>query len=77
MPAQLQLPTPATTPAHFSAAFTAPANDMKPDAPVNRGSALERRARLTARLAKLAAAGHLAPWPARSAHWAAAPARSA
>lgn len=61
MPAQLQIPSPATTPAHFSAAFTAPADDRKPDASANRGSALERRSRLTARLAKLAAAGHLAP----------------
>jgi uncharacterized Zn-finger protein len=36
-------------------------HDRKADASANRGSALERRARLTARLAKLAAAGHLAP----------------
>ncbi|MFJ7997953.1 replication initiator [Streptomyces sp. NPDC096310] len=61
MPAQLQLPSPTTTSAISNAAFASPAHGRKADAPVNRGSALERRARLTARLAKLAAAGHLVP----------------
>jgi hypothetical protein len=41
--------------------FATPARPSTADASANRGSALERRARLTARLAKLAAAGHLAP----------------
>ncbi|MBY8885846.1 Replication initiation protein [Streptomyces sp. PTM05] len=58
MPAQLQLPTTATP---ASAAFAAPSLTSSADMSVNRGSALERRARLTAKLAKLAAAGHLAP----------------
>jgi len=61
MPAQLQLPTPATTSAPTSEMFTASAHAGRADASTRRGSALERRARLTARLAKLAAAGHLAP----------------
>jgi len=61
MPAQLQLPTPAATSAHFGAAFTAPSDTRTADVAPNGSSALERRARLTARLAKLAAAGHLAP----------------
>ncbi|MFF7192173.1 replication initiator [Streptomyces sp. NPDC008079] len=61
MPAQLQLPTPATTFTPASTAFAAPARTTSPDTSANRNSALERRARLTARLAKLAAAGHLAP----------------
>jgi len=61
MPAQLQLPTPTTTSTPASAAFAAPSLTSSADMSVNRGSALERRARLTARLAKLAAAGHLAP----------------
>ncbi|GLW58999.1 replication initiator [Kitasatospora phosalacinea] len=61
MPAQLPLLTPATTSTHAGAAFAAPAHDRKADASASRNSALERRARLTARLAKLAAAGYLAP----------------
>ncbi|WP_034087586.1 replication initiator [Streptacidiphilus albus] len=61
MPAQLQLPTPPSASAHSIAPFTEPAHDRKADASANSGSALERRARLTARLAKLAATGHLAP----------------
>ena len=61
MPAQLQLPCPATTSASTNATFATPAHSGTADASANRNSALERRARLTARLAKLAAAGHLAP----------------
>ncbi|MEU9130705.1 replication initiator [Kitasatospora sp. NPDC048540] len=61
MPAQLQLPSPTDTSAISNATFAAPAHDRKADASAHRNSALERRARLTARLAKLAAAGHLAP----------------
>jgi len=52
---QLQLPSPTNR------TFAAPAQEGRTDPPVKRDSALERRARLTARLAKLAAAGHLAP----------------
>ncbi|MGS2590558.1 replication initiator [Streptomyces hebeiensis] len=65
MPAQLQLPPPAST---LSAAwrYAAPTAPPTPphgttDASASRHSALERRARLTAKLAKLAATGHLAP----------------
>ncbi|WP_405587918.1 replication initiator [Streptomyces sp. NBC_01190] len=61
MPAQLQLPSPAITSTPTNATFATPAHSGKADASANRDSALERRARLTARLAKLAAAGHLAP----------------
>ena len=61
MPAQLQLPPPATTSAPANATFATPAHGGRADASANRGPALERRARLTARLAKLAATGHLAP----------------
>jgi len=61
MPAQLQLPTPATTSTPASTAFAAPALTTSADTSANRSSALERRARLTAKLAKLAAAGYLAP----------------
>jgi hypothetical protein len=61
MPAQLQLPYPATTSAPTNATFATPAHCGTADASANRNSALERRARLTARLAKLAAAGHLSP----------------
>ena len=61
MPAQLQLPYPATGSAPANATFATPAHSGTADASANRGSSLERRARLTARLAKLAAAGHLAP----------------
>jgi hypothetical protein len=61
MLAQLQLPTPATTSTPASTAFAAPALTTSADTSANRNSALERRARLTARLAKLAAAGYLAP----------------
>ncbi|GAA5001255.1 hypothetical protein GCM10025734_36920 [Kitasatospora paranensis] len=55
MPAQLQLPSPTNR------TFATPTQQGRADLPVNRDSALERRGRLTARLAKLAAAGHLAP----------------
>ncbi|MGA5642811.1 replication initiator [Streptomyces cinereoruber] len=58
MPAQLQLPTPATTSTPASTAFAAPALTTSADTSTNRNSALERRARMTA---KLAAAGYLAP----------------
>ncbi|GAA3007353.1 replication initiator protein RepSA [Kitasatospora albolonga] len=61
MPAQLQLPTPATTSTPASAAFAASTRVERADTSANRDSALERRARLTARLAKLAAAGYLSP----------------
>jgi len=61
MPAQLQLPSPATTSAPTNATFATPPHSGTADASANRNSVLERRARLTARLAKLAAAGHLAP----------------
>ncbi|MFF2351860.1 replication initiator [Kitasatospora sp. NPDC058115] len=61
MPAQLQLPSPATTSSPADEAFAAPALTSSADTSEHRGSALERRARLTARLAKLAAAGYLAP----------------
>ncbi|MFD8081629.1 replication initiator [Kitasatospora sp. NPDC059722] len=61
MPAQLQLPTPATTSTPASTACAAPARTTSADTSTHRNSALERRARLTARLAKLAAAGYLAP----------------
>ncbi|GAA1370285.1 hypothetical protein GCM10009612_59750 [Streptomyces beijiangensis] len=61
MPAQLQLPSPTTTSAISNTTFAAPAHTPKANTSANGGSALERRARLTARLAKLAAAGHLAP----------------
>jgi len=61
MPAQLQLPSPTTTSATSNTTFAAPAHTPKADTSANRYSALERRARLTARLAKLAAAGHLSP----------------
>ncbi|GHH86367.1 replication initiator [Streptomyces capitiformicae] len=63
MPAQLQLPYPTTVPAASRpssplAAPTCPADATA--SPAGR-SALERRARLTAKLAKLAATGQLAP----------------
>ncbi|WP_034088714.1 replication initiator [Streptacidiphilus albus] len=61
MPAQLQLPSPTTTSAPANRAFAPPALARSADTSGNRDPALERRARLTARLAKLAAAGHLAP----------------
>ncbi|MFF0086953.1 replication initiator [Streptomyces canus] len=64
MPAQLQLPYPATVPAASrpSSAFTTPTRPGGLTASAAAGrSALERRARLTARLAKLAATGQLAP----------------
>ena len=66
MPAQLQLPYPATVPiaSRPSSAFTTPTcpADATATASAAAGrSALERRARLTARLAKLAATGQLAP----------------
>ncbi|MGY3334025.1 hypothetical protein ACVW0K_000124 [Streptomyces filamentosus] len=63
MPAQLQLPYSVSAPAasHPSPAFTTPTCPADVTASTAERSALERRARLTARLAKLAAAGHLAP----------------
>ncbi|MEH0468154.1 Replication initiation protein [Streptomyces sp. B21-097] len=66
MPAQLQLTFPATTFVPATWAFTMPAGTTTPthnttDASAGQSSALERRARLTAKLAKLAATGHLAP----------------
>ncbi|MGY5044226.1 replication initiator [Streptomyces sp. 900105755] len=64
MPAQLQLPYPATVPATLrpsSSAFAAPPCPADVSASGVGRSALERRARLTAKLAKLAATGHLAP----------------
>ncbi len=66
MPAQLQLPYPATVPAASrpSWALTTPTcpTDATATASTAAGrSALERRARLTAKPAKLAATGQLAP----------------
>jgi hypothetical protein len=64
MPAQLQLPHPANTPARPrpALAFTTPTNQADGTASASAGQAgLERRARLTGRLAKPAATGHLAP----------------
>ncbi|MFJ6139009.1 replication initiator [Kitasatospora sp. NPDC092286] len=61
MPAQLQLLSPATTSAAANGASAAPALARSADTSANRDSALERRGRLTARLAKLAAAGYFAP----------------
>ena len=59
MPAQLHLPSPASTFTPANGAFATPMHAVTTDASATRGPALERRARLTARLAKLAAAGHL------------------
>jgi hypothetical protein len=63
MPAQLQLPYPTTVPAASRPSSfttrTCPAGVAASAAP--RRSTLERRARLTAKLAKLAATGQLAP----------------
>ncbi|MFC9634339.1 replication initiator [Streptomyces mirabilis] len=63
MPAQLQLPYPATVPAasHPSTAFTRQTYLAHATASTAGRSALERRVRLTAKLAKLAATGQLAP----------------
>ncbi|MFJ9362166.1 replication initiator [Streptomyces mirabilis] len=63
MPAQLQLPYPATVPAASrpSSAFTTPTYPAEVTASAAAGRALERRARLTTKLAKLAATGQLAP----------------
>jgi hypothetical protein len=63
MPAQLQLPYSATVPAASrpSSAFTTPTCPADVTASAAGRSALERRARLTAKLAKLAATGQLAP----------------
>ncbi|MGP2442914.1 replication initiator [Streptomyces sp. JW3] len=66
MPAQCQLPYPATAPAASrpSSAFTTstfPAEATDTVSAAAGQSRLERRARLTARLAKLAATGHLTP----------------
>ncbi|WP_327724781.1 Replication initiation protein [Streptomyces europaeiscabiei] len=63
MPAQLQLPYPTIVPAASrpSSPFTAPTCPADATASPAGRSALERRARLTAKLAKLAATGHLAP----------------
>ncbi|WP_327074591.1 Replication initiation protein [Kitasatospora purpeofusca] len=61
MPAQLQFPFPATTFTLANRASATPTHAVTPGASTSRDSALERRARLTARLAKLAAAGYLQP----------------
>ncbi|MCH5674256.1 replication initiator [Streptomyces gilvus] len=64
MSAPPQLPCCTTTPArtHPSSAFSTPTGPAEATDPASVGrSALERRARLTGRLAKLAATGHLAP----------------
>ncbi|MEV1068791.1 replication initiator, partial [Streptomyces sp. NPDC050263] len=63
MPAQLPLPYPATVPATSlpSSAFTTPTCPANVTTSAAGRSALERRTRLTAKLAKLAATGHLAP----------------
>ncbi|MFI5871364.1 replication initiator [Streptomyces sp. NPDC051445] len=63
MPAQLQLPYPTTVPAasRSSSAFTTPTCPADVTASAAGRSALERRARLTAKLAKLAATGQLVP----------------
>ncbi|MER8114770.1 replication initiator [Streptomyces sp. NPDC094031] len=64
MPAQLQLPYPTTVPAASrpsSSALAVPPCLADVTTSAAGRSALERRARLTARLAKLAATGHLAP----------------
>jgi hypothetical protein len=63
MPAQLQLPYSATAPAASrpSPAFTTPTCPADVTTSAAGRSTLERRARLTARLAKLAVTGHLAP----------------
>ncbi|MDQ0683475.1 hypothetical protein QFZ56_002438 [Streptomyces achromogenes] len=63
MSAQLQLPYPATIPATSfpSAAFATPTCPADVTASAAGRSALERRTRLTAKLAKLAATGQLAP----------------
>ncbi len=66
MPAQIQLPSLTTAFAPATWAFTAPVGTTTPThnttgASPGQRSALERRARLTAKMAKLAATGHLAP----------------
>ncbi|WP_330456083.1 Replication initiation protein [Streptomyces sp. NBC_00820] len=63
MPAQLQFPYPAPVPTTLrpSQAFTTPSGSAEVASSAAGRSALERRARLTSRLAKLAAAGQLAP----------------
>ncbi|WP_405525509.1 Replication initiation protein [Streptomyces canus] len=63
MPAQLQLPYSTTVPAvsRPSSAFTTPTYPVDVPASAAAGQVLERRARLTAKLAKLAATGQLAP----------------
>ncbi|WP_103544784.1 replication initiator [Streptomyces sp. SM1] len=63
MPSQLQFPYPAIIPtaSRPSQAFTTSSGSADVTASTARRSTLERRARLTGRLAKLAAAGHLAP----------------
>ncbi|MEW2120315.1 replication initiator [Streptomyces sp. NPDC005474] len=63
MPAQLQLSYPATVPtaSRPSSAFTTPTYPADVTASAATGRALERRARLTAKPAKLAATGQLAP----------------
>ncbi len=64
MPAQLQLPYSASVPAASrpsSSTFTTPTCRTDATASSAAGQALERRARLTAKLAKLAATGQLAP----------------
>ncbi len=63
MPTQLQLPYPATVPtaSRPSPAFTMPSSPADVTASAAGRSALERRARLTGKLAKLAATDQLAP----------------
>ncbi|MFD5110079.1 replication initiator [Streptomyces cinereoruber] len=63
MPAQLQFPYPALVPTTLrpSQAFTTPSGSAEVASSAAGRSALEHRARLTGRLAKLAAAGQLAP----------------
>ncbi len=61
MPAQLQFPSPTTTFTLANQASAKPTHAVTPGASASRDSALERRARLTVRLAKLAAAGYLSP----------------
>ncbi|MFD8723902.1 replication initiator [Streptomyces sp. NPDC059629] len=64
MPAQLQFPCSAVVPtaSRPSSAFTMPSRPAEATASASaKRAALERRARLTGRLAKLAATGHLAP----------------
>ncbi|MEU4113940.1 replication initiator [Kitasatospora sp. NPDC028055] len=61
MPEQLQFPSSANTFTLANQASATPTHAVTPGASASRDSALERRARLTARLAKLAATGYLSP----------------